>query len=71
MSGEASRCRRERLPVDLNDPFERSAMYKAAGRTPALMITEGLLLYLAAATVEALAAEASAHSGISHWISDC
>ena len=70
MFGETPRCRRERLTADLNDPAQRSALYKAAGSAPALMITEGLLLYLPAATVEALAAEASSHSGVSHWISD-
>jgi methyltransferase (TIGR00027 family) len=74
MSGEKPRCRRERLTVDLNDPAQRSAMYEAAGPEPALMITEGLLLYLPAATVEALAAETSRNSNVninvSHWISD-
>jgi O-methyltransferase involved in polyketide biosynthesis len=34
------------------------------------MITEGLLLYLPAATVDALAAEAPTQSGVAHWISD-
>ena len=34
------------------------------------MITEGLLLYLPAATVEALAAESFNQGGIRHWISD-
>ena len=70
MLGEAPRCRRERLSVDLNRPAQRSAMYQAAGSEPGLMITEGLLLYLPAATVEALAAEASCQSGVCHWISD-
>jgi methyltransferase (TIGR00027 family) len=70
MSGEKPRCRRERLTVDLNDPAQRSTMYEAAGPEPALMITEGLLLYLPAATVEALAAETSRQSGVTHWISD-
>jgi methyltransferase (TIGR00027 family) len=70
MFGETPRCRRERLTADLNDPAERSAMYKTAGSAVAIMITEGLLLYLPAATVEALATEASSHSGVSHWISD-
>jgi len=70
MFGETPRCRRERLTADLNDPAQRSALYAAAGSAPALMITEGLLLYLPAATVEALAAEAPSHSGVSHWISD-
>jgi methyltransferase (TIGR00027 family) len=70
LSAEAPRCRRERLTVDVNDPAQRSAIYKAAGSAPALMITEGLLLYLPAATVEALAAECGRQSGVSHWISD-
>lgn len=69
MSGETPRCHRERLTVDLNDEAQRRVMYDAAGSAPALMITEGLLLYLPAATVEALAAESSM-SGIRHWISD-
>jgi len=66
MSGEPARCRRERLSIDLNDPVQRRAMYKTAGPAPALMITEGLLFYLPAATVEGLAAE----TGIAQWISD-
>ena len=70
LSAEAPRCRRERLTVDVNDPAQRSAMYKAAGSTPGLMITEGLLLYLPAATVEALADESGGQSRVAHWISD-
>ena len=64
------RCRRERLTADLNDAEQRRAVYTAAGSSPALMITEGLLMYLSAATVEALAAEAAQQSGVTHWISD-
>ena len=70
MSGETPQCRRERLTADLNDSAQRKAMYQEAGTAPALMITEGLLLYLAAATVDALADESKKQSGIAHWISD-
>ena len=70
MSDERPRCRRERLTIDVNDPLQRRAMYEACGSAPALMITEGLLLYLPASTVEALAAESSNQSGVRHWISD-
>jgi len=70
MAGEKPRCRRERISVDLNDVAQRRGMYEAASSSPALMITEGLLLYLPAATVDALAAETSKQSGIAHWISD-
>lgn len=70
MSTETPRCRRERLIADLNDPAQRRAIYTVAGSAPSLMITEGLLMYLPAATVEALATEARRASGIAHWISD-
>ena len=70
MSGETPRCRRERLTADLNDPAERRARIDAAGQQPALMITEGLLLYLPAGTVEALAAETHDHGAVAHWITD-
>src|SRR5271157_998055 len=70
MSAETPRCRRERITADLNDADERRAIYAAAGPAPALMITEGLVVYLPAATVEALAAEAGRENGITHWMSD-
>lgn len=69
MSGETPRCRRERLIADVNDPAQRRAVYEAAGAEGALMITEGLLMYLPAATVHALASEVRT-SSIAHWISD-
>jgi methyltransferase (TIGR00027 family) len=70
MAAETPRCRRERLTVDVNDAAQRHTIYAAAGAAPALMITEGLLMYLPAGTVEALAAEAWQKSGIAHWMSD-
>jgi methyltransferase (TIGR00027 family) len=70
MTGEIPRCRRERRTADLNDREQRLAIYRAAGPELALMITEGLLMYLPAATVEALAADPWQESGIAHWISD-
>jgi len=70
LSGETPRCRRERLSVDLNDPAQRHTVYEAADSAPALMITEGLLMYLPAATVEGLAAECSTECGVADWICD-
>jgi methyltransferase (TIGR00027 family) len=70
LAGETPRCRRERLTADLNDPAQRHAIYAAAGSDPALMITEGLLMYLPGSTVEALAAEAMQHPNITHWMAD-
>jgi methyltransferase (TIGR00027 family) len=70
MQEESPRCRREFIAADINDAAQRRTVYAAVGAAPALMITEGLLMYLPAATVEALAAEAGQTSGIAHWISD-
>lgn len=70
MRGETPVCCRERLEIDVTDSAQRHKMYEAAGPLPALMITEGLLLYLPAATVDALAAESWKQSGVAHWISD-
>src|SRR5260370_37728920 len=70
MSAETPRCRRERLTADLNDAAQRRTIYAAVGPAPALMITEGLLMYLPAATVEALAAAAWKDSGVAHWMSE-
>ncbi len=70
MAAETPRCRRERITADVNDPAQRRALYAAAGPAPALMITEGLLMYLPAATVHALAAETCQQSGIAHWMTD-
>ena len=70
MAAETPRCQREFIMADANDPAQRSAIYAAVGAAPALMITEGLLMYLPAATVHALAAEAGETSGVAHWICD-
>jgi methyltransferase (TIGR00027 family) len=70
MQAEAPRCCRERLSIDVNDPVQRQIMYQRVSSESVLMITEGLLLYLPAITVEALAAEACNQRVIRHWISD-
>lgn len=70
MSGEEAHCRRERLVADVTDAKQRRVMYDAATSEPTLMITEGLLMYLPAATVDALASEARHESSVAHWISD-
>jgi methyltransferase (TIGR00027 family) len=66
MAAAAPKCHRERLSADVNQGSDRESVFAAAGDGPTLMITEGLLMYLPAATIEALAATAST----SHWILD-
>jgi len=70
LAGEKPRCRREHYAADMNDAAQRRAMFAYAGNEPAFMITEGLLMYLPEATVEAIAAEAWRESAVSHWMAD-
>lgn len=70
MAAEQPRCRLERIAADLTDEGQRRAVLAAVGPAPALMITEGLLMYLPAPTVEALAVEPPASSGVQLWLMD-
>jgi len=69
MAGEKPKCRLERVAADVTGEAQRAALFTAASGVPALMITEGLLMYLAGATVEALAADAARY-GIRRWLLD-
>ncbi|HUA61002.1 MAG TPA: class I SAM-dependent methyltransferase [Verrucomicrobiae bacterium] len=69
MASEQPRCRLDRMPSDVTSHKQRADLFAAAGGVPTLMVTEGLLMYLAGATVEALAADA-ARNGICRWLMD-
>jgi len=69
LSASTPKCRLERMAADLNDPYARQALLSAIGRKPALMITEGLLLYLLPETVEGLASD-SGDAGVKYWLFD-
>jgi methyltransferase (TIGR00027 family) len=64
------RCRIECRTLDLNDAAERRSLFLDVGEAPALMTSEGLLMYLTPSTVTALATESVAQSGIRHWLLD-
>src|ERR1019366_9333439 len=66
MASATPKCHRDRLSADVNDASGRESVFAAAGHGSTLMITEGLLMYLPAATIEALAATAS----VSYWMLD-
>ena len=70
MAPHQPKCRIERLAADLNHASARAAVFAAVGEAPALMIAEGLLMYLPAETIEALATEPARLSGIRHWLLD-
>ena len=69
MGSHEPKCRLERMAVDVTSEAQRATLFAAAAGVPALMITEGLLMYLPGATVEALAADAARH-GIRGWLLD-
>lgn len=69
MADEKPKCRLERVAADVTAPTQRAALFAAAAGVPTLMITEGLLMYLAGAAVEAIAADAARH-GIRRWLLD-
>jgi methyltransferase (TIGR00027 family) len=68
LAEHAPRCRLERMSADITDPMQRQAVLSAASG-PTLMITEGLLMYLPAGAVEALATEAP-EAGVRYWLID-
>ena len=71
LAGEATTCRLVRQSVDLADPAARGAFLDRAlaGATRALIITEGLLTYLDAGVVAALAHDL-ARPEVEGWVFD-
>ncbi len=69
LAASTPKCRLDRMAADLNDPYARKALLSALGGKPALMITEGLLLYLLPDTIEGLATD-SGEYGAKYWLLD-
>ncbi|BBZ69795.1 class I SAM-dependent methyltransferase [Mycobacterium paraseoulense] len=71
LADEVPRCRLTRIAVDLADPAARGAFLDEAlrGATNALVLTEGLLMYLEETDVESLSA-ALTRPEISWWMLD-
>jgi methyltransferase (TIGR00027 family) len=66
MASTVPKCRREFLAADVSEPSGRERVWAAAANGPSMMITEGLLMYLPAAAVEALAAT----TAVGYWMLD-
>lgn len=64
------RCRLEQLPANLAGPEARDALFGRVGAAEALMITEGLLMYLPQTAVVGLAADSERLTGIRYWLLD-
>jgi methyltransferase (TIGR00027 family) len=70
--GEKPRCRLERVRLDLADREARSALFDrvAAEGRRVLVLTEGLLGYLTAEEVAALAEDLHARPSFAEWVAD-
>ncbi len=69
---EMPRCALERIPLDLSNASARREVFSGLGRraNKALVITEGLLIYLAPEEVIALALDLAAPGSFRRWITD-
>ena len=70
LANEKPKCVHQVIYADLANTQDRERIYQIVGREPALMITEGLLMYLSADALRALATEPPSHTGIGIWIFD-
>lgn len=72
MKDERPRCRYEGLAADLTDgEARRSAIERAlGGATRGMVVSEGLLVYLERAQVEALATDLYRADGLKWWLTD-
>lgn len=70
LHSELPRCRLERISADLASPEARARVFELVGPGPALMMTEGLLMYLPKAGFMSIAQDAVRLSGIRYWLFD-
>ena len=70
LAGERPRCRLERRPVDLADAGARRELLDELAVSRTLVLSEGVLVYLAREDVEALARDLAARPGFEWWLCD-
>lgn len=72
LAGAQPRCALERIPLDLTDRLAREQLFSRVSRESrqVLVITEGLLIYLTADDVAALATDLHAMPHFRWWITD-
>jgi methyltransferase (TIGR00027 family) len=70
LGGQRPKCAMERIAADLSIPSDRERVFRAVGNRAALVITEGLLMYLSHQALAALFSEAVTKSGARRWIFD-
>jgi methyltransferase (TIGR00027 family) len=72
LAGERPCCKLEHKPADLTDPAQRRAVLAKVGASArrVLVVSEGLLIYLAPEQVAALADDLHAQSSFQWWLID-
>lgn len=72
LGDERPRCQLERVAMDLADPAARQALFERLGQgaSNALIICEGILVYLDTEEVKTLAGQLAGQSGFKHWLMD-
>jgi methyltransferase (TIGR00027 family) len=72
IGNEPTKCQYEAIRVDLTDAAKRQALFQQLGASAsrALVITEGLLIYLTPEDVRGLANDLARAPGFKWWISD-
>jgi len=72
LKGEKPVCRLERIPLDLANAGARRALFEELGRSAkkALIISEGLIVYLTADEVCGLARDMAAQPAFQRWATD-
>jgi methyltransferase (TIGR00027 family) len=70
LEGERPRCQLERVAVDLTDAGARRRVFDQVGGRPALVLSEGLLVYLAAEDVSALGRDLAERRDFHWWLLD-
>ncbi len=72
LGGEEPVCRLERVRLDLADETARRELFARLGQQAkrALILSEGLLIYLAPQAVASLARDLASVPTFSHWVSD-
>jgi len=72
LKGEKPVCRLERIPLDLANTVARRALFEELGRAAkrAVIISEGLIVYLTAAEVSQLARDLAAPPSFKRWATD-
>ena len=70
LEGERPRCRLERVAVDLTDAGARRRLLDRVGGRPTLVLSEGLLVYLAREDVSALGRDLAERHDLRWWLLD-